>query len=126
VSSVYDLAEEIIIGAPLGITTPTPCDVRECNNVAEHVIPGAALCGDCADGYGAFGGGVYDVPITQLVGGEAWREARWEEYLETLMTLREIGGARGRTPEDDLKVAEILRLRADHLITSVLGGGAHE
>jgi hypothetical protein len=122
-TSVYDLAEEIIIGAPLKITVETACDVRECDHMAEHVIPGAALCGDCADGYGAFHGGVYDVPVAHLTGGDDWREARWDEYLDTLMALRESGGPRGRTPEDDLKIAKLLRLRADRLIDSV---NAHE
>jgi hypothetical protein len=117
-SPTYDFAEELVLAASVAPDSPTPCDLLGCDRVATHLVPGAALCDPCAQECG-IGSDSYEVPLERLVGGEEWRQARWSEYVEALVTLRELGGARGRTPQDDLTVARLFRYRVERLIRSV-------
>lgn len=64
---------------------------------------------------------VCEVPLDHLVGGERWRDARFDEYVERLNEIREACGGRERTVSVDRKLDRLIDFRVDRLIASVRG-----
>jgi hypothetical protein len=84
---LYTLEEEILLDSPIPCSEQTCCDVVGCAADAEWLVDGGAFCEECAEGFGLAGGGMFDVPIAVLTGGDEWRQARSTAYRAELARL---------------------------------------
>lgn len=87
--AAFTTEELRLLGPPLEIgRSNLACDRIGCDQLASHLIPGAAVCEGCLEAftYDWDGGcGAYDLPLEELVGGPEWRRARDLEYEELLV-----------------------------------------
>jgi hypothetical protein len=112
VSGVYNEGEELMLAQPTDLQPgEAVCDRWGCDQMAATLVPGAALCHDCAAEFGVDGGGIYRIPPSELVGDERWREARTAHYLE-LVRLYPIE----RNPERDRRLERIAARHIDDLL----------
>jgi hypothetical protein len=77
--------EDAFLSPPIALQPDeTPCDCFGCDKCASVLVVGAALCAEHFDGYLIEDGPdlTYYIPVTDLVGGADWREARRRMYVE--------------------------------------------
>src|SRR5437879_2012443 len=73
----------MFIGVPIPLDLDElACDRYGCDASARLLVPCAALCTDCAAEFGVGVRDAYEIDFGELVGGEQWRLARANDYVE--------------------------------------------
>jgi hypothetical protein len=113
------LEEEMLLGAPLYLPdSGRVCDRRGCDEPAESIVPGCALCRVCAREFGVEVGRVYRIPLSELtISDFRFTRARADEY-EALLRERRDRLLIPATPEAEAKIADLVRAGIDAFIRS--------